>query len=38
MEREVRRAGDPRLMDEDRRILLRIVVGELSDEFAAALA
>jgi hypothetical protein len=36
--RRERRAGDPRLTDADREILLRLAAGDLSDELAAALA
>ena len=32
-----RRAGDPRLTDADRDILLRIASGDLSEQFGAAL-
>ena len=35
--RRRRRAGDPRLTDEDRAILLRLVSGDLMDEFQDAL-
>jgi hypothetical protein len=35
--RRRRRAGDPRITDADREILLRITGGDLADEFQAAL-
>lgn len=35
--RRRRRAGDPRLTDEDRAILVRLVKGDLADDFQAAL-
>ena len=35
--RRERRAGDPRLTDGDRDILLRIAAGDLSEQFGAAL-
>jgi hypothetical protein len=35
--RRRRRAGDPRLTDEDREILRRITRGDLAGEFQAAL-
>ena len=35
--RQRRRAGDPRLSDEDRAILRRMTRGDLADEFQAAL-
>lgn len=36
--RRERRAGDPRITPEGRRILQRITSGDLTDEFALALA
>ena len=36
--RRQRRAGDPRLTEEDKAILLRITMGDLADEFADSLA
>jgi hypothetical protein len=36
--RQRRRAGDPRLSPEGREALLRLVKGDLADEFAASLA
>jgi hypothetical protein len=36
--RRQRRAGDPRLSEEDRAILIRITMGDLADEFADSLA
>jgi hypothetical protein len=35
--RRRRRAGDPRLSDEDRAILRRVTRGDLAEEFQAAL-
>jgi hypothetical protein len=35
--RRRRRAGDPRLTDEDKTILRRITSGDLAEEFQAAL-
>ncbi len=35
--RRRRRAGDPRLSEEGRAILIRITTGDLADEFQAAL-
>lgn len=35
--RRRRRAGDPRLTESDREILRRITVGDLAEEFQAAL-
>ena len=35
--RRQRRAGDPRLTESDRAILLRVTKGDLSEDFAAAL-
>ena len=35
--RRRRRAGDPRLTDEDRAILARLTSGDMADEFQAAL-
>jgi len=35
--RRRRRAGDPRITDADREILLRFTDGDLADEFQAAL-
>jgi len=36
--RRERRAGDPRLTEDDKAILRRITTGDLADEFAEALA
>ena len=36
--RRQRRAGDPRLSEEGKAILLRITMGDLADEFADSLA
>lgn len=36
--RRQRRAGDPRLTEEDKAILIRITMGDLADEFADSLA
>ncbi len=36
--RRQRRAGDPRLTEADKAILLRITTGDLADEFGESLA
>ena len=36
--RRQRRAGDPRITPEGRKILTRITMGDLADEFASSLA